>query len=429
MDTPHLPNRPALEEHPCFNKDARQRTARIHLPVAAACNLQCNYCNRKYSCVNESRPGVTAAVLEPEQAVDYLQWARSQDPRIKVVGIAGPGDPFAANGKATMKTIGLISERHSDLLLCLATNGLGLLEHIPALEKANVSHVTLTVNAIDPRVGAEIYAWARFKKRMHRGQEAAALLWERQKASISALRAAGIVVKINTLMIPGINDEHVAEVAREVAALGANVQNCIPIYPVEGSAWEHLTPPSASESAAIRKRAEAHIPQMSHCTRCRADAVGLLGADMPKAFFDKLQSRMKQKKQARPNIAVASREGMLVNQHLGEARELLIYGPPDGGKPAGFEVLERRRTPAVGQGDARWQELGELLSDCQALLVGGVGNKPKRILASAGIEIYDTEGLIARALEALYAGQKPDRSRPKKMACGVGCGGDRAGCG
>jgi nitrogen fixation protein NifB len=99
MDTPHLPNRPALEEHPCFNKDARQRTARIHLPVAAACNLQCNYCNRKYSCVNESRPGVTAAVLEPEQAVDYLQWARSQDPRIKVVGIAGPAIPLPPTAK------------------------------------------------------------------------------------------------------------------------------------------------------------------------------------------------------------------------------------------------------------------------------------------------------------------------------------------
>ena len=57
-----------LETHPCFTAKCSDY-ARIHLPVAPKCNMQCNYCLRKYSCVNESRPGVVARVMVPEDAV------------------------------------------------------------------------------------------------------------------------------------------------------------------------------------------------------------------------------------------------------------------------------------------------------------------------------------------------------------------------
>ncbi len=59
-----------LETHPCFTARCSDY-ARIHLPVAPKCNIQCNYCLRKYSCVNESRPGVVARVMEPETAAEF----------------------------------------------------------------------------------------------------------------------------------------------------------------------------------------------------------------------------------------------------------------------------------------------------------------------------------------------------------------------
>ena len=40
--------------HPCFDADARHQFGRVHLPVAPACNVQCNFCDRKYDCPNES---------------------------------------------------------------------------------------------------------------------------------------------------------------------------------------------------------------------------------------------------------------------------------------------------------------------------------------------------------------------------------------
>ena len=52
-----------LKNHPCFNASAHRTHGRIHLPVAPRCNLQCKFCNRKFDCVNESRPGVTSGIL------------------------------------------------------------------------------------------------------------------------------------------------------------------------------------------------------------------------------------------------------------------------------------------------------------------------------------------------------------------------------
>ena len=92
-----------LSKHPCFNAEAKQKYARVHLPVAPRCNVQCNYCNRKYDCCNESRPGVCSTLLSPVQALKYLQALNGKIPDVSVVGIAGPGDPFA-NPEETMLT-------------------------------------------------------------------------------------------------------------------------------------------------------------------------------------------------------------------------------------------------------------------------------------------------------------------------------------
>ena len=47
-----------VEDHPCYSEKAHHHYARMHVAVAPACNIQCHYCNRKYDCANESRPGV-----------------------------------------------------------------------------------------------------------------------------------------------------------------------------------------------------------------------------------------------------------------------------------------------------------------------------------------------------------------------------------
>ena len=208
-----------LRGHPCFDAEARHRFGRIHLPVAPRCNIQCNFCNRKFDCINESRPGVTSVVLTPHQALAYLTDMVAQRPEIAVVGLAGPGDPFA-NPIETMETLRLVHAKFPQMLLCVATNGLGIGPHIDELAQLKVSHVTITMTALDPRIGAEIYAWIRDGKRPLRGEAGAALLLERQLDAIHRLKALGIVVKVNSILIPGVNDEHLPEIAKAVSHFG-----------------------------------------------------------------------------------------------------------------------------------------------------------------------------------------------------------------
>ncbi len=412
--------------HPCFNADVKGRFGRVHLPVAGKCNILCNYCNRKYDCVNESRPGVTSALLAPWQALAYLERVLEKEPRITVAGIAGPGDPFA-NPQETMETLRLIRERYPELLICLATNGLGLAPYLDELHSLQVSHVTLTVNAVDPEIGRKIYSWVRDGKKIHRGLAAAELLLKRHLAAIAGLKARGITVKVNTIVIPGVNDQHVGAVAKEMAALGVDVLNLMPIYPNAGTPFAEVPEPSPEHMAGLRQQAEAFLPQMRHCTRCRADAVGLLDEDQGEDWRGCLNACAKALPVSleRPYVAVASREGMLVNLHLGEAASFQIWGP----NGQGFQLLEERPAPPPGNGDQRWWALAQVLQDCRAVLVSAIGETPKAILTEAGTMPLEMTGLIELGLKAVYESGTVSFFKGRRGGVAQGCSGKGLGGG
>jgi len=156
-----------LANHPCFNQDRAACSGRVHLPVATRCNIQCGYCNRRYDCVNESRPGVTSGVLSPPQALAYLKEVMARNPSIGVVGIAGPGDPFA-NAEETLETLRLVREAYPEMLLCVSTNGLNLMPYLPELALLEVTHVTVTVNTLRVGTAESVYSWMRIGKRLRR---------------------------------------------------------------------------------------------------------------------------------------------------------------------------------------------------------------------------------------------------------------------
>jgi nitrogen fixation protein NifB len=406
------------DRHPCFNVKVKGECGRVHLPVAPKCNIMCNYCNRKYDCVNESRPGVTSAVLKPKQAIAYLERVLAKEPRITVAGIAGPGDPFA-NPQETLGSIRLIRQRFPELLLCLATNGLGLPPYLDELAELNVSHVTVTVNAVDPEIGAKIYSWVRDGKVIYRGLAAAEVLLERQLESIRGLKARGITVKVNTIIIPGVNDHHVQEVAKKMAELGVDILNCMPMYPNADTPFGDVPEPLPEQMTGIRHEAEKIIPQMHHCTRCRADAVGLLDSDRTDEFRGCLSACASAVPAPadRPYVAVASQEGMLVNLHLGEAPAFQIWGPKNGD----FRMIEARPAPPPGGGANRWWMMAETLCDCRAVLVSGVGDTPQAILREAGVEPVVMNGFIEMALQAIYGGADLSALKGRRSGVAGGC--------
>jgi nitrogen fixation protein NifB len=414
--------------HPCFNAAVKGSHGRVHLPVAPACNIKCNYCDRKYSCVNESRPGVTSAVLSPSQALAYLEQVLRAEPRISVAGIAGPGDALA-NAEKTLETLGLVKARFPEMLLCLASNGLAVPAYLDDLAAAGLTHMTLTVNAVDPAVGAKIYAWVKDGKVVYRGQDGAQLLLDRQTTALTGLKRLGLAVKVNTIVIPGINDGHVVEVARWAGELGADLMNLMPMYPAANTPFERLGEPGRPLMQELRRVCAEFMEQMTHCTRCRADAVGLLGDDRSREMAGCLSSCSRLAEpldQNRPYVAVASREGMLVNLHLGQAAEFQIWGPA----PGGFEMLETRPAPPAGDGELRWQRLAQSLDDSRHVLVSGIGQTPRDVLSSHGLEPLEVSGFIEEALKAIYAGDDLSALRVRKgKACCSGKAGQGGGMG
>ncbi|PNU18942.1 nitrogen fixation protein NifB [Geothermobacter hydrogeniphilus] len=267
-------------DHPCFGGD-HGKSGRIHLPVAPGCNIKCGFCERKFDCANESRPGVTSRILTPEQAVARVRLVRRHmdmqgGAHLKVVGIAGPGDPLA--DQKTFETFRLVREAFPEMTLCLSTNGLLLEEKMPQIVEADVHSLTITINALTPATGARIYEWIRHGGRRYDGETGAAILLERQLCGLEAAANAGLMIKVNHVYIPGINDHETLDLAVEVRNLGAQVMNIMPVIPV--GLFRDVEPSSDASMEMVRNQAELILSQARHCKQCRADAAGLVGQDI-----------------------------------------------------------------------------------------------------------------------------------------------------
>ena len=266
-------------DHPCFGGD-HSNTGRIHLPVAPGCNIKCGFCERKFDCANESRPGVTSKVLNPEQAVTRVRLVKEYmdaqgGPKLKVVGIAGPGDPLA-NPK-TFDTFDKVREAFPEMTLCLSTNGLRLPENIDKIMQYDVHSLTVTINALTPKTGAKVYEWIHYGGTKIRGEEAAEILLMQQLSGLRMAATAGLLVKVNFVYIPDVNDHEVLDLAVKVRELGASMMNIIPMIPI--GIFKDIEQPSAATMEMVRNQAELILSQARHCKQCRADAAGVVGKD------------------------------------------------------------------------------------------------------------------------------------------------------
>ncbi|WP_428241814.1 nitrogenase cofactor biosynthesis protein NifB [Gynuella sp.] len=458
----HLPEeiRQKVFNHPCYSEDAHHYFARMHVAVAPACNIQCHYCNRKYDCSNESRPGVVSELLTPEQAVAKTKAVAANIPQMTVLGIAGPGDPLA-NPERTFDTFRRLSEEAPDIKLCVSTNGLSLPESVDELAKHNIDHVTITINCVDPKIGAQIYPWIYWNNRRVFGEKAAKILIRQQQKGLEMLVARGILVKVNSVMIPGVNDEHLKEVSRIVKEKGAFLHNVMPLI----AEAEHGTfygvmgqrSPEPEELQDLQDACAGDMNMMRHCRQCRADAVGLLGEDRGEEFtIDKIESMdidydeamkkravvhaaieqeldEKRAKKARLSsmfgssasqsekrpvlMAVATTGSDLINQHFGHATEFLVYEASS----TGVRFISHRKVDQYCIGNDTCGEKESALSGsiralkgCEVVLCAKIGYEPWEQLEQAGIQpngehaMEPIEEAVAQVYQEMDAAGKLD---------------------
>ncbi|AKB63755.1 radical SAM protein [Methanosarcina mazei] len=265
-----------IAEHPCYSENARHRFGRMHLAVAPKCNIQCNFCVRDFACVNENRPGVTMEILTPAEALEKVRQALSDYPFIKVIGVAGPGDPLA--NEETFEALRLVRQEFPNITFCMSTNGLMLPEKLPELVKLGVATLTVTINAVDPEIQGQICEYVNYHGKIYRGVEGARIQIKNQLDGIEAAVREGIVIKVNTVLVPGINDGHVVEIAKAVREREVYIMNIMSLIPQ--GAFAHIRAPTPEERQATQDACEPYVRQMRHCRQCRADAYGYIDQDM-----------------------------------------------------------------------------------------------------------------------------------------------------
>jgi nitrogen fixation protein NifB len=84
-----------------------------------------------------------------------------------------------------------------------------------------------------------------------------------------------VTVKVNTVLIPGINDLHIEDIAKKAGNAGADIYNIIPLIPQHE--MSHIAPPGCEMLSRARAAAQKHIEVFYHCRHCRADACGIPG--------------------------------------------------------------------------------------------------------------------------------------------------------
>ena len=438
-----------IHNHPCYSEGAHHHYARIHVAVAPACNIQCNYCNRKYDCSNESRPGVTSERLTPEESAKKVMYVGGEVERLSVLGIAGPGDALA-NPEKTFKTFELVRERASDLKLCLSTNGLELPKYVDEMVKYNIDHVTVTINSVDTtgEIGSKIYPWIFYNNKRYYGKEAAQILLERQLEGMKKCVENGILIKANSVLIPGINDKHLVEVSKKLKEIGVFLHNIMPIIsePEHGTAFGLAGVPSATdqEQMAVQEACGMDMKLMQHCRQCRADAVGLIGEDRGQEFskdvfssmsfeeldehynikarqdaqakieefrffLDRANERVRKEKEELSSdgqtilVAVTTAGEGMINQHFGSVREFLIYEAGD----RGIRFIHHRKLDyeycAGPDGANPMEPILEKLKDVKLILTAKIGGCPQDDLSGAGIiadQSYAFQPIEASVLKA-----------------------------
>ncbi len=332
--------------------------------------------------------------------VEALNWVNETlgERNVDAVYITGPGDPLAIPGP-TMETLQLIKGKFPQLGLGITTLGLGGRSSVDMLAQNGIGRVTLLVDAVDADITQSLYAWIRPGRKTIPLVKAAKILLDEQIKAVRAFKESGFTVDIRTTVYPGINDGHVENIAKKMARLGADSMTLAPCKPSENEGY-----PSVPDAGLMARLFEAAAKHMQ---------VKIGGQNTEKEWKTTstgctYPSTIVKPSPERPNVAVVSSDGMDVNLHLGQAIQVLIYGPREDGLAC---LLETRRAPEPGSGDSRWEKLADSLNDCFAMLTASAGDNPRKILSNRGISVIITDDNIEGMVDVLYGGGKKGKCK------------------
>ena len=172
----------------------------LRLSVTDRCNLRCSYCMPE----DDYRWLPREALLDFEELTRLARvFARLGAARVRLTG----GEPLLRRDLSRL--VALLAAAPEIDELALTTNGVLLADQAAALKSAGLGRITVSLDSLQRE---------RFARLTRQDQLARVL------AGIDAARAAGLSLKLDTVVVRGVNDDELAALLRFAAAAGAELR-------------------------------------------------------------------------------------------------------------------------------------------------------------------------------------------------------------
>ncbi len=223
--------------------DAHRRTITyLRVSVTDRCNLRCVYC------MPEGGIDLVpmADILRYEEIRDVVAVAASMG--LRYVRLTG-GEPLARKGLVDL--VGMISAIPGIEEVTMTTNGVSLARYAGPLAEAGLRRVNVSLDTFRPR---------RFRRITRVGR------YEDVREGIAAARAAGLLpIKLNVVLIPGLNDDEALDFARSTYDEDWDVRfiELMPFLEGESCAKDASLITGFVPNEEVRRRIEARLGPLS----------------------------------------------------------------------------------------------------------------------------------------------------------------------
>lgn len=359
-----------------------------------------------------------APVTDVPDVMRYVAGARATLRGPLVLEIEGPGDPLASP-ESVLRILALVKEHHPDVLTGLVIDGPLLAEYTEELEQFGLGYLVLRLDAATERTAEKLVAAADYRADTLERPEAARLLLDETKRAMAIAQREGIPLAARLTLIPTVNGYEVEAIARLAHDGGAERLDVVGYTPVPGAPLARGGAPTEDELEEARdivagvfagrpagenRRVTDWIhPRRAHLVDVdRLEAVDVMRT-LPDPAAERAPGQLLPRREPQL-VAVATRDGTLVDATLAAAVQLRIYAVTENHvRLLGTRTLEenpRRRYDGIG--DAR--TFLRAVVGCRAVVSTGYSARAVTLLQAVGIRAVVAGGPVEEVLDRVARG-------------------------
>lgn len=205
--------RHVAELFPSLDKK-ESRFYKVVLPVTTKCFSKCIFCGTLDMACNISKKQLSNTIT-PKEAIKIAKQIHSKNTLLE---IGGYGDPLY--NEETFQTLRLLIVEDINIPTFITTNGLLVHNMIDDILSVSIETVKIIINSFDPNIGNKLVKSINYRGNKVRGLDSAFLFQEMQVQGIIGLLKKNIKVVAQTVIFPGINDQHIVEIVDTLNLLG-----------------------------------------------------------------------------------------------------------------------------------------------------------------------------------------------------------------